>query len=113
MPGLVPGISLRSAPRGPNRDGRDKPAMTIYVRFFRPLLFLRPPFLRFGTFLPSLRASDRPMAMACLRLFTLRPLPDLSLPRLNLCISRSTSLDALFEYFRAMRFSQFDTVRLA
>jgi hypothetical protein len=30
-----------------------------------------------------------------------------------LCISRSTSLDALFEYFRAMQFSQCDPVRIA
>jgi hypothetical protein len=28
-----------------------------------------------GTFLPSLRAFDRPIAMACWRLFTLPPLP--------------------------------------
>src|SRR6476660_8635152 len=44
--------------------------------------------------------------MACLRLFTVPPLPPLPLfrlPRLSLCISRSTSLDALGEYFLAMR----------
>ncbi len=29
----------------------------------------------FGTFLPFLRASDSPMAIACLRLLTLPPLP--------------------------------------
>ena len=57
----------------------------------------------FGTFLPFWRASDRPIAIACLRLFTfflLRPL--LSVPFLRLRIARSTSFDALFEYFRAM-----------
>src|SRR5262245_50499889 len=46
------------------------------------------------------------MAMACFRLLTVPPLPPFPLfkaPRLNLRISRSTSLEALFEYFRAMR----------
>ena len=58
---------------------------------------------RFGTFLPLRRASDRPMAIACLRLFTfflLRPL--LSVPFLRLRIARSTYFEALLEYFRAM-----------
>jgi hypothetical protein len=41
------------------------------------------------------------MAMACFRLVTFFPLrPDLSLPRLNSCISRFTSLPADGEYFR-------------
>ena len=38
-----------------------------------------------GTFLPSLRALESPMATACLRLFTLPPLPPgplLAVPRL-------------------------------
>jgi len=35
-----------------------------------------------GTLLPAPRASERPIAIACLRLFTLFPdRPDLSLPR--------------------------------
>jgi hypothetical protein len=40
---------------------------------------------RFGTFLPFLRAFDKPIAMACLRLLTLPPLPPgplRALPRL-------------------------------
>ena len=42
------------------------------------------------------------MAMACLWLFTVLPLrPLLSVPRFFLCIARSTSLEADFEYFRA------------
>src|SRR6185312_6217430 len=54
-----------------------------------------------GTFLPSRRASDRPIAMACLRLFTFLPLrPILRRPRLNSCISRSTFLLALGLYLR-------------
>src|SRR6266571_1750148 len=57
----------------------------------------------FGTFLPFWRASDRPMAIACLRLLTFLPLrPLLSVPFLRLRIARSTSFEALFEYFRAM-----------
>lgn len=54
-----------------------------------------------GTFLPSRRASDNPMAIACLRLFTFLPLrPDFSLPRLNSCISRPTVLLAPRLYLR-------------
>jgi hypothetical protein len=54
-----------------------------------------------GTFAPSLRASDSPIAMACFGFFTFLPLrPDLSLPRLNSCISRSTDFEALGLYFR-------------
>ena len=56
-----------------------------------------------GTFLPCLRAFDKPMAIACLRLLTLPPLPPLPLcavPRLYRCISDSTSRLAPREYFR-------------
>jgi hypothetical protein len=59
-----------------------------------------------GTFLPSRRASESPMAMACLGFFTVFPLrPLLSFPRLKACISRSTSFEAPGEYFRAMLLS--------
>src|SRR5262249_15573155 len=65
-------------------------------------LFLREPF--FGaTFLPLPRASDKPIAIACLRLFTVLPLrPLLSVPRLRLCIALFTSWEALFDVLRAM-----------
>lgn len=54
-----------------------------------------------GTFFPSRRASDSPIAIACLRLFTFFPLrPILRRPRLNSCISRSTFLLALGLYLR-------------
>lgn len=54
-----------------------------------------------GTFLPARRASDKPIAIACLRLFTFLPLrPILRRPRLNSCISRSTFLPALGLYLR-------------
>ena len=57
----------------------------------------------FGTFLPFRRASERPMAIACLRLVTFLPLlPLLSVPRLRFSIAPLTSFDALREYLRAM-----------
>src|SRR3954466_13652193 len=67
-------------------------------------VFFRPFFL-LGTFFPFLRASESPMAIACLRLFTFPPLPPL--PRFRVpfflrFIARSTSLPALFEYFLAI-----------
>ena len=40
--------------------------------------------------------------MACLRLFTLRPLPDFSLPPFNLCISFFTFCCAFGLYFRLL-----------
>ena len=44
------------------------------------------------------------MAIACLRLFTLRPEPPLfNVPALRFFIARSTSRDAPFEYLRAVR----------
>jgi len=59
--------------------------------------------LRFGlggTRLPLRRAFERPIAMACLRLFTLRPeRPECASPRLYSCISFSTSLPEEGEYF--------------
>jgi hypothetical protein len=62
-----------------------------------------PARLRGGTFLPLRRASASPMAIACLRLVTVFLLrPERSVPRLRLRMARSTSFDALGEYFRAM-----------
>jgi len=58
--------------------------------------------LRGGTLAPERRASDRPMAMACLRLVTFFPLPLFSLPRLNSRISRSTLFCALGPYLRRL-----------
>src|SRR6185437_3302122 len=75
---------------------------------------LRAPFLRLGTFFPFLRASDRPMAIACLRLLTVPPrppLPRFSLPFFFRRIAFSTSLPALREYFLAMTSSAFPVQR--
>jgi maltooligosyltrehalose trehalohydrolase len=57
----------------------------------------------FGTLPPARRASDSPMAIACLGLVTFLPeRPLLSLPRFISCIARSTFSDAFFPYFFAM-----------
>ena len=57
----------------------------------------------FGTFAPAARAWDRPIAIACLRLLTLRPdRPLFNVPDLRSRIARPTFLPAFFEYFRAM-----------
>jgi hypothetical protein len=65
---------------------------------FRPL---EPERLR-GTFAPFRRASARPIAIACLRLFTLgwRPFPPLRVPRFLRRIALSTLFDAPRPYFR-------------
>jgi hypothetical protein len=50
-----------------------------------------------GTFAPFFLASDNPIAIACLRLFTRLPLrPDLSVPFLRRRIALSTRFDAAF-----------------
>src|ERR1700710_565724 len=73
--------------------------ISVHQDFFVFLLFF------FGTLSPSLRASDRPMAMACLRLFTVPPLPPgplLSVPFLRSSSAFATLLEAALEYLRAM-----------
>jgi hypothetical protein len=58
-----------------------------------------------GTFPPARRASERPMAMACFRLFTVLPLdPDLSVPFFRSCIAFST-FSCAFSPYLAMIFS--------
>src|SRR5256714_2955956 len=56
---------------------------------------------RRGTFAPFLRASDKPIAIACLRLFTRPPFPPLplrSVPLLRRRIALSTRLLAARPY---------------
>jgi hypothetical protein len=81
--------------------------------FFLGVLFLRAvvfffdadfllfdeDFFLLGTFPPAFRASDRPIAIACLRLVTFLPeRPDLSVPSLRSCIAFLTLLDAFLPY---------------
>ena len=79
----------------PARPTRTLPSQPQWVHL-RPDLF-------FGTRIPFLRASERPMAIACLRLFTFLPLvPLFSVPFLRLRIAPSTLFEAPREYFLAI-----------
>jgi hypothetical protein len=55
-----------------------------------------------GTFAPFFRASERPMAIACFRLFTVLPLPDFRVPFFLRRIALATRFDAAFPYFRRL-----------
>jgi hypothetical protein len=59
--------------------------------------------LNSGTLFPALRASESPIAMACLRLFTVLPdLPLLSVPLLRFLIALSTFFAAALPYLLAI-----------
>lgn len=73
--------------------------LEVLLLFFERLPLLRDEDLRAGTFAPSFRASESPIAMACLRLFTFFPLPLRSLPCFIACISSWTLLCAFGPYF--------------
>jgi hypothetical protein len=67
--------------------------------------FFRDRFRLGGTFAPFFRASDRPIAIACSRLFTLPPRPDLplrSVPFFRRRMALSTRLLAALPYFRPL-----------
>jgi|SRR5215471_12937641 len=88
----------------PGNDGFIGRSYLFDLRFLPALLFLLAVF--FGTFCPAALASERPIAIACFRLFTFRPeRPLFNVPRLRSRIARATFDDAFFEYFRAMIFS--------
>jgi hypothetical protein len=64
-----------------------------------------------GTLAPFFRASDRPIATACLRLVTFfSERPDVSFPFFFSCIARLTDFCAPFEYFAIMRLSFFEKI---
>jgi hypothetical protein len=77
--------------------------VVFFVVFFAVLF---PAFFAvffFGAFMPAARASDSPIAIACLRLFTFLPeRPLFSVPALVFLIARPTLAAAFFEYFRAI-----------
>src|SRR5215207_11674924 len=82
--------------------------------FFAAFFFVALRFFDafFGTFLPFALASDRPIAIACLRLLTFLPeRPLFNVPALRFFIARLTSLDAFFEYLRAIDFLRLSSVR--
>jgi hypothetical protein len=83
--------------------------------FFEPVLdffdgdFFEPVLDDFfdGTLPPSRRASERPIAIACLRLVTFLPDPLRSFPRFISCIDSPTLSCDFCPYFVAMRCSPF------
>jgi hypothetical protein len=83
--------------------GQSAPMRALFARITRvaavdvPVLILGEslPYLDFrGTFAPFFRASESPMAIACLRLRTRLPLPLFSVPDLRLCIADLTAFFA-------------------
>ncbi|MBW3567392.1 MAG: hypothetical protein KY410_05445 [Proteobacteria bacterium] len=77
-----------------------------FFRFFFAALPFAESFGGGGTLAPSRRASERPMAIACLRLFTFLWEPPLrSLPSLRSCMTFSTFSDAFSSYL-AIGFSR-------
>lgn len=80
----------------------------VVLRFARLRVDLRfvPLDDFFGTLPPARRASERPIAMACLRLFTFLPeRPDSSVPFFRSFIVFATLDDAFLPYLRAMHSS--------
>jgi hypothetical protein len=81
--------------------------------FFPPdlLLRLRDPFRR-GTFAPFERASLSPIAMACFRLFTLRPEPLFNVPFFRRRMADSTRFDAALPYLAIKKTSELSRAKL-
>lgn len=76
-------------------------------RFLLP--FLLPVFFR-GTFAPFLRASLRPIAIACFRLLTFRPEPLFSVPFFLRCIADLTLFLAALPYLAMLRLNARDVL---
>jgi hypothetical protein len=80
----------------------------FFAVFFEALRFFEA---FFGTFFPLALASDSPIAIACLRLLTFLPeRPLFRVPALRFFIARLTSVDAFFEYLRAIDFLRLSSV---
>ena len=76
--------------------------------FFRPLRDRERDRDGFrGTFAPFSLASLRPIAIACLRLFTRPPEPLFNVPRFRRRMADATRFDAALPYFFAMKTSAF------
>src|SRR5882724_1489985 len=100
------GLLRRSLSSGAHsRDPLARNDAVLYFfafRFFAVFLFFAA---FFGTFLPLARASESPIAIACLRLLTFLPeRPLFKVPALRFFIARLTLAAAPLEYFRAMTF---------
>src|SRR5262245_19972401 len=93
-PGSMQKVSSRRSSR---RSARTPPRKQYGSPSLYSFLFRR------GTFFPFARASDSPIAIACLRLLTFLPRrPLFNVPFLRFFIARSTSLEALLEDLRAI-----------
>jgi hypothetical protein len=111
---LFPLPKLNAIPAGAF-SGLDRPACEIAAEvrpertpyFFEVDFFFDEVFFR-GTFPPSFRASDNPIAIACFLLVTFLPdRPLLSVPSFLSCIAFSTFLEAFLPYL-AMAFFSFE-----
>ena len=91
------GTAMRTRLRRPQPKARAAPEAHFFLlaRRLRPPLFFFRLLRFFGTLAPARRASDKPIAIACLRLFTFLPqLPLRSVPRLRSLITFSTFFEA-------------------
>ena len=89
----------------PPPAGRKASLFEGRLAYLPAFLAVRRPAVFFGTFWPAALASERPIAIACLRLLTVRPeRPLFNVPALRFFIARSTLLEAFLEYLRAMIF---------
>jgi hypothetical protein len=85
-------------------DGRDEPGhdeKSMTAGYLFVLCFLAFFFAAFfGTFAPAALASERPIAIACLRLLTFLPdRPLFKVPALRFFIARPTLADAFSNIF--------------
>ena len=101
-PGLSTSVPFRKgrAERPRRHFPRDDELVERRPAVERPRLFLLAErFGLAGTLAPLRRASERPIAIACLRLVTFLPLrPLVSVPRLRLRIADETVCFALLQY---------------
>jgi len=94
----------RSAAKSQRDDLRDADLRDVdflAVDFFAADFFVAAFFD--GTFAPLARASLIPIAIACLRLVTLRPELDFSPPSLYSCITLCTLSSAFLEYLAMIK----------
>src|SRR5664280_2265051 len=92
MEGCFPGLSLSGLSKGSSR----------YNRYHFVFASVACQVRLVGTLAPALRASERPMAMACFRDVTIPPfppLPERSVPSFFRCRALFTLLPAALPYF--------------
>src|ERR1051326_4458517 len=96
---VAPALAVRPGRKRTDQDQHQNDQQDR--QHFPPPLDSPIHFLRDGTLAPERRASDKPIAIACLRLLTFRPeRPLRSLPRFISCIARLTFLPLARPYLR-------------